>query len=61
MCNLSHHLCPKSISIFLLHSEKIEIGAKYMSYSITVSHVKQEEDISPAGQIVSPMAGKCYI
>ena len=50
---------PKSISIFLLHSEKSKSGQKtHKTNSVTVSHVKQEEDISAAGQIVSPNGGK---
>jgi len=33
-------------------------GKNTEGYSVTVSHVKQEEDISPTGQIVSPNGGK---
>jgi len=29
-----------------------------MSYSVTMSHVKVEEDISPAGQSITPNRGK---
>ena len=56
---LSHHMLLKSISISFSNSVKSDSGQKtHRSYSVTVSHVKQEEDISPGGQIVFPNGAK---
>jgi hypothetical protein len=55
MCNLSHHLCPKSISISFSNSVKSKSG---QNTGATVSHVKQEEDISTTGQSITPNGGK---
>jgi hypothetical protein len=52
-------MLPKSISISFSNNVKSKSGQKtHRSDSVTVSHVKLEEDISSAGQSVSPNAAK---
>jgi hypothetical protein len=48
----------QSISISFSNSVKSKSQQKHRGDSVTVSHVKQEEDISPTGQIVYPNGGK---
>jgi hypothetical protein len=52
-------MLPKSISISFSNSVKSDSGQKtHRSDSVTVSHVKQEEDISPAGKSITPNGAK---